>query len=121
MPAGSDGGVKGVMEYTNGGADIVMDFVGEKGTPETSMAMLRKGGTYSIIGYGGTVTRTTLKMIFASSRSSATSSDSYTDLAELMELAQQGRSTSQLDVPAGPAPTTCSTTWTPARLSAARC
>lgn len=91
VPVGTDGGVKGVMEYSSGGADVVMDFVGEKGTPETSMAMLRKGGTYSIIGYGGTVAPTTLNMIFAELKIVGNLVGSYTDLAELMELAQQGR------------------------------
>ncbi|HLZ22136.1 MAG TPA: NAD(P)-dependent alcohol dehydrogenase [Ktedonobacterales bacterium] len=89
--AGTDGGVKGVVDYSNGGADIVMDFVGEKGTPEKAMAMLRKGGTYSIIGYGGTVAPTTLQMIFAELKIVGNLVGSYTDLSELMELAHQGK------------------------------
>lgn len=88
---GTDGGVKGVMEYTGGGADVVMDFVGEKGTPETGMAMLHKGGTYSVIGYGGTVAPTTLRMIFSELKIVGNLVGSYTDLAELMELAHQGK------------------------------
>ncbi len=89
--AGADGGVQGVLDYTNGGADIVMDYVGEKGTPETARKMLRKGGTYSIIGYGGTVERTALEMIFRELRIVGNLVGSYNDLAELMELAHQGR------------------------------
>lgn len=88
---GSDGGVQGTLDYTNGGADIVMDFVGEKGTPETAGKMLRKGGTYSIIGYGGTVTRTTLEMIFRELKIVGNLVGTYTDLAELMELAHEGK------------------------------
>lgn len=88
---GSDGGVKGVVDYSNGGADVVMDFVGEKGTPETAMAMLHKGGTYSIIGYGGTVASPTLTMIFSELNIVGNLVGSYTDLAELMELAHQGK------------------------------
>lgn len=84
---GSDGGVKGVRDYTGGGADVVMDFVGEKGTPEASMAMLRKGGTYSIIGYGGTVSATTHRMIFEELKIVGNLVGSYNDLVELMELA----------------------------------
>lgn len=89
--AAGDGGVKGVLDYTGGGANIVMDFVGEKGTPESAGAMLRKGGTYSIIGYGGVVQRTTLEMIFRELRIVGNLVGSYNDLAELMELAHQGR------------------------------
>lgn len=89
--AGADGGVKGVLDYTSGGADIVMDFVGEKGTPVSAGAMLRKGGTYSIIGYGGTVERTTLEMIFRELRIVGNLVGSYNDLVELMELAHEGR------------------------------
>lgn len=88
---GTDGGVKGVLDYSDGGADVVMDFVGEKGTPEAGMAMLRNGGTYSIIGYGGTVSPTTLRMIFSELKIVGNLVGSYTDLAELMELARQGK------------------------------
>ena len=63
----------------------------EKGTPEKGMAMLRKGGTYSIIGYGGTVAPTTLRMVFAELKIVGNLVGSYTDLAELMELAHQGK------------------------------
>lgn len=88
---GSDGGVQGVKDYTNGGADVVMDFVGERGTPEYGMAMLHKGGTYSIIGYGGTVASPTITMIFSELNIVGNLVGSYTDLAELMELAHQGK------------------------------
>lgn len=90
--AGEDGGVRGVRDYTDGqGVDIVLDFVGEKGTPEKAMAMLRKGGTYSIIGYGGTVAPTTLQMIFSELKIVGNLVGTYNDLAELMELAHQGK------------------------------
>jgi threonine dehydrogenase-like Zn-dependent dehydrogenase len=43
----TDGGVQDVLNYTGGGADIVMHFVGEEGTPEKGLRMLRNGGTYN--------------------------------------------------------------------------
>jgi len=90
--AGQDGGVSGVMDYTGGaGADIVMDFVAEHGTPEKALDMLRKGGTYSIIGYGGTVAPTTLRMIFRELKVVGNLVGTYNDLVELMELAHEGR------------------------------
>lgn len=88
---GQDGGVKGVLEATGGGAEVVMDFVGEKGTPEKALSMLRKGGTYSIIGYGGTVAPTTLDMIFRELKVVGNLVGTYNDLAELMALAHQGK------------------------------
>lgn len=87
--AGQGGGVRDVLDYSEGGADIVMDFVGEKGTPETGMSMLRKGGTYSIIGYGGSVSPSTLQMVFSELKIVGNLVGSYSDLAELMELAHQ--------------------------------
>jgi D-arabinose 1-dehydrogenase-like Zn-dependent alcohol dehydrogenase len=89
--AGQDGGVRGVLDRTNGGAEVVMDFVGEKGTPEKSLGMLRKGGTYSIIGYGGTVAPTTLEMVNRELKIVGNLVGTYNDLAELMELAHQGK------------------------------
>ncbi len=88
---GQDGGVKGVRDYAGGGVDIVMDFVGEKGTPEKALQMLRKGGTYSIIGYGGTVAPKTIDMIFQEWKIVGNLVGTYNDLAELMELAHQGK------------------------------
>ncbi len=91
--AGHDGGIAEVQEYTEGrGAEIVMDFVGEHGTPEKSLKMLRlKGGVYSIIGYGGTVAPTTLDMINREMKILGNIVGTYNDLAELMELNHQGR------------------------------
>lgn len=88
---GQDGGVTGVLDYTNGGADVVIDFVGEKGTPEKALRMLRKGGTYSIVGYGGTVAPTTLEMVNRELQVVGNLVGTYNDLAELMELAHQGK------------------------------
>jgi D-arabinose 1-dehydrogenase-like Zn-dependent alcohol dehydrogenase len=91
--AGPDGGVAEVLAYTEGrGAEIVMDFVGEHGTPEKALKMLRlKGGVYSIIGYGGTVAPTTLDMINREMKILGNIVGTYNDLAELMELNHQGR------------------------------
>ncbi len=43
-----------IRELTDGlGAEVVLDFVGEGGALEDSIAMLREGGTHYVIGYGG--------------------------------------------------------------------
>lgn len=90
--AGQDGGAKDILDYTGGaGAEVIMDFVGEKGTPEKAFPMLKKGGTYSIIGYGGIVARPTAEMILRELNIVGNLVGSYNDLAELMELAHQGK------------------------------
>ncbi len=87
-----DGGVKAVLDYTMGaGADVIIDFVGEHGTPRTALKMLRKGGTYSIVGYGGSVEPTTLEMISRELTIVGNLVGTYNDLAELMELNRQGK------------------------------
>jgi NAD+-dependent secondary alcohol dehydrogenase Adh1 len=92
--SGPDGGVKAVREYTDGqGADIVFDFVGEHGTPDTSMKMLHRGGTYSQIGYGGTLSLRTVDLLLGEYTIVGNLVGSYNDLAELMELNRQGKVT----------------------------
>jgi NAD+-dependent secondary alcohol dehydrogenase Adh1 len=46
--------VEAVRERTDGrGAEAVIDFVGEGGALEDSIAMLRDGGSHYVVGYGG--------------------------------------------------------------------
>jgi D-arabinose 1-dehydrogenase-like Zn-dependent alcohol dehydrogenase len=86
-----DGGVNAVREVTNGeGADIILDFVGEHGTPDTAMKMLHRGGTYSQIGYGGTLTVRTVDLLLGEFTIVGNIVGTYNDLAELMELNRQG-------------------------------
>ncbi len=92
LATNGDGGVKAVLDYTMGaGADVIIDFVGEHGTPSTALKMLRKGGTYSIVGYGGSVEPTTLEMISRELTILGNLVGTYNDLAELMELNRQGK------------------------------
>jgi D-arabinose 1-dehydrogenase-like Zn-dependent alcohol dehydrogenase len=87
-----DGGVTAVRKATDGrGADIVLDFVGEHGTPDTAIKMLRRGGTYSQIGYGGTLTIPTVELLLGEYNVLGNIVGSYNDLAELMELNHQGK------------------------------
>ncbi len=91
-PSGADGGVSVVRGATEGaGADIVLDFVGEHGTPDAAMQMLRRGGAYSQIGYGGTLTMCTVDLLLGEFTVLGNLVGSYSDLAELMELNRQGK------------------------------
>lgn len=90
--SGADDGVRAVLDYTDGqGAEVVLDFVGEHGTPQAALRMLRKGGTYSIVGYGGSVGPTTVEMISRELSILGNLVGTYNDLAELMELNRQGK------------------------------
>ncbi len=73
------------------GADIVMDFVAEGGTPDGALKMVRRGGTYSIVGYGGTVSSSTVDMIVQELNIVGNFVGTYQDLVELMNLNTQGR------------------------------
>ena len=76
-----------------GGANAVLDFVGEDTTIGDSIAMLRPGGTYYLIGYGGTVTLPTLPLVLGEVTIAANLIGTYSDLAGLVTLAGQGKVT----------------------------
>lgn len=82
--------VDAVLDLTNGeGAHIVFDFVGEKGTEAEGVAMLRRAGSYFVIGYGGHVDVPTIDIISTEINIIGNLVGSYNDLDELMTLAAQ--------------------------------
>jgi hypothetical protein len=83
--------VRQVRDLTGPGADAVFDFVGEDATIGDSVAMLRPGGTYYLIGYGGTVTFPTVPLILGEISIVANLIGTGTDLADLVTLAGQGK------------------------------
>jgi NAD+-dependent secondary alcohol dehydrogenase Adh1 len=86
--------VDAVLDLTGGeGAHIVFDFVGEKGTEAEGVSMLRRAGSYFVIGYGGTLTIPTLDIISTERNIIGNIVGTYNDLAELMVLAQAGKVT----------------------------
>lgn len=89
--AGTDGGVAGVRAIAKNGVDIVVDFVGEHDTPRHGVEMLAKGGTYSVVGYGGAVNVPTLDFVNREINIVGNLVGTYTELAELMELNRQGQ------------------------------
>jgi NAD+-dependent secondary alcohol dehydrogenase Adh1 len=80
--------VRGLTDGT--GADVVLDFVAEQGAENESFAMTRAGGSYYVIGYGGTLTVPTLDIISTERNIVGNIVGSYNELAELMVLAQAG-------------------------------
>jgi NAD+-dependent secondary alcohol dehydrogenase Adh1 len=89
---GADDPADSVREATDGrGADIVFDFVGTDQTHADGMAMLARAGTYSIVGYGGTLSVPSAAMVGTEQAAIANLVGSWTDLWELMQLHGRGR------------------------------
>lgn len=86
--------VETVMGLTDGvGATVVLDFVAEQGAEQDGFAMTAPGGSYFVIGYGGTLTIPTLDIISTERNIIGNIVGTYNDLAELMVLAQAGKVT----------------------------
>ena len=83
--------VDAIRDRTDGlGAEAVIDFVGEGGALEDSIAMLREGGTHYVIGYGGVLSVPAIDIISAEINFVGNLVGTYNDLAELMTLEAQG-------------------------------
>ncbi len=84
--------VERVTELTGGkGAEVVIDFVGERGAEVDGWNMTRRAGSHYIIGYGGTVNVPTIDIISTERNVIGNLVGTYNDLAELMVLAAQGK------------------------------
>ncbi|MCT2586955.1 NAD(P)-dependent alcohol dehydrogenase [Actinophytocola gossypii] len=84
--------VDAVLDLTGGdGAHVVLDFVGENGTEAEGVAMLRRAGSYFVIGYGGSVRIPTIDIISSEINVIGNLVGSYNDLDELMTLAARGK------------------------------
>src|SRR5437660_6770397 len=74
-----------VKDLTDGqGAEAVIDFVGEGGAIEDGVAMLRRAGSYYVIGYGGKLNVPTIDIISTEINFIGNLVGPYNDLAELM-------------------------------------
>ena len=91
---GGAGQVDAVRELTSGrGADVVLDFVAEQGAEMDGWNMTAAGGSYYVIGYGGTLHIPTLDIISTERNIIGNIVGTYNDLAELMALAHAGKVT----------------------------
>jgi NAD+-dependent secondary alcohol dehydrogenase Adh1 len=81
-----------VREFTEGlGAEVILDFVGEKGAVEDGIAMIQDGGFYYVIGYGQNLVVPTIDIISREISFIGNLVGTYTDLEELMTLTAQGK------------------------------
>jgi NAD+-dependent secondary alcohol dehydrogenase Adh1 len=84
--------VEQVKELTDGqGAEVVIDFVGERGAEADAWQMTRRAGSHFVIGYGGTVQVPTIDIISTERNVIGNLVGTYNDLAELMTLAAQDK------------------------------
>ncbi|HKU65216.1 MAG TPA: NAD(P)-dependent alcohol dehydrogenase [Rhizomicrobium sp.] len=84
--------IQKVKDITNGfGCEAVIDFVGEGTAIADGIAMLRRAGSYYVIGYGGTIDVPTIDLISTEVNFVGNLVGTYNDLAELMTLTAQGK------------------------------
>ncbi|MGY1728122.1 NAD(P)-dependent alcohol dehydrogenase [Geodermatophilus sp. SYSU D01062] len=91
----ADGGqVEQVLSLTGvGGAEVVIDFVGEGGSTAEGLAMTRRAGDYLVVGYGENIDVPTIDLISSEINILGNLVGSYNDLVELMALAAQQKVT----------------------------
>jgi NAD+-dependent secondary alcohol dehydrogenase Adh1 len=84
--------IEAVRKLTDGrGAEAVIDFVGEGNSIENGLAMTRRNGAYYIVGYGGEIRISALDMITTERSIIGNLVGNYSELVELMELANRGK------------------------------
>jgi NAD+-dependent secondary alcohol dehydrogenase Adh1 len=95
---GGEGAADSIRELTNGrGADLVLDFVGTDDTHGQGLAMLGRGATYSIVGYGGTVSAPSGALVGAEQAITANLVGTWPDLWEVVALHAAGRLTLKVE------------------------
>lgn len=85
--------VAAVQELTGGGATVVLDFVAEQGAENDAWQMTGPNGSLFVIGYGGELRIPTLDFVAGEKNVIGNIVGTYSDLAELMVLAQAGKVT----------------------------
>jgi NAD+-dependent secondary alcohol dehydrogenase Adh1 len=83
-----------VMELTGGGGvDAVVDFVGEGSAIGQARAMLARGGTHWVVGYGGTIEIPAIDLVAREIAVAGSLVGTGAELVALMELVAEGRVT----------------------------
>ncbi len=86
--------VEAVKDLTGGrGGEVVFDFVAEQGAELDAWQMTAPAGSMYVIGYGGEFRAPTLDFVAGEKNVIGNIVGTYTDLAELMVLAQAGKVT----------------------------
>jgi NAD+-dependent secondary alcohol dehydrogenase Adh1 len=86
-----EGYVGTVLEMIDGkGAEVVFDYVGERGAEDDAWKMTRNGSSHYVIGYGGTFDVPTIDIISTERNVIGILVGTYNDLAKLMNLTARG-------------------------------
>jgi NAD+-dependent secondary alcohol dehydrogenase Adh1 len=88
---GGPDAVEKILEITGGGAQVVIDFVGELGVENECWKMARQGGQMFVIGYGGKIEVPTVHLVIQELNIGGSLVGNYTELVELMELNADGK------------------------------
>ena len=80
-----------VRELSDGsGVDVVIDFVGNDATHSAGVEMLAKGGIYSAVGYGGTLSVPSVALVAQDLTVDGSLVGNWIDLWELLQLHARG-------------------------------
>jgi NAD+-dependent secondary alcohol dehydrogenase Adh1 len=80
-----------VRELTNGtGAEIVLDVVGTQATHDLGLTLLARGGTLSLVGYGGEIHHPSVGFVAAEVAVTGNLVGTWIDLWELLQLHVRG-------------------------------
>ena len=86
-----DRGRRGTRAHRRTWADLVFDFVGTDQSHADSASMLARGGTYSVIGYGGTISIPSAALVVNEHAVVGNLVGTWVDLWELLQLQAAGR------------------------------
>ena len=90
VPGGSTA-VEVVRDVSGGGVQAVIDFVGDGDAPRQAVEMLRRGGTYFMVGYGGDLTVPVSTIVANELSIVGNLVGTHAELEELVLLAAEGK------------------------------
>jgi NAD+-dependent secondary alcohol dehydrogenase Adh1 len=88
-PAEAPDGVGALSEGR--GARVVLDFVGEHGTPSLAVSMLGQGGCYLVVGYGESLELSTAEIVVKELRIEGTLVGTHDELRSLVGMVHCGQ------------------------------
>jgi NAD+-dependent secondary alcohol dehydrogenase Adh1 len=88
---GGAAATESVRDISHGGVRAVIDFVGEGDTPLQAIAMLRRGGSYYLVGYGGQINVPTTTIVANELSIVGNLVGTHAELQELVWLAATGK------------------------------
>jgi NAD+-dependent secondary alcohol dehydrogenase Adh1 len=88
---GGGAAVQSVRDISGGGTRAVIDFVADGDTPRQAIGMLRRGGAYFMVGYGGQLDIPTATIVANELTIVGNLVGTHTELEELVWLAAAGK------------------------------